>query len=39
MLALKRLNLSWNPSQLILTGEYELGFQDAFASRDTRLLI
>jgi hypothetical protein len=33
MLALKRLNLSWNPSQLILTGEYELGFQAAYIGR------
>jgi hypothetical protein len=39
MLALERLILSWDPSQLILIGEYELGFQDAFASGGTGLLI
>jgi hypothetical protein len=26
----ERLILSWDPSQLILTREYELGFQDSF---------
>jgi hypothetical protein len=39
MLALERLILSWDPSQLIQTEEYELGFQDASASGDTGLLI
>jgi hypothetical protein len=39
MLALERLILSWNPSQLILTREYEFGFQDAFSSGDIGLLI
>jgi hypothetical protein len=39
MLALERLILSWDPSQLILIGEYELEFKDAFASRGTGLLI
>jgi hypothetical protein len=28
----ERLILSWDPSLLISTEEYELGFQDAFAS-------
>jgi hypothetical protein len=31
MLAVEGLILSWDPSQLILTAEYELGFQNAFA--------
>jgi hypothetical protein len=39
MLALERLILSCDPSQLILTGEYELRFQDAFASGGIGLLI
>jgi hypothetical protein len=39
MLALERLILSWDLSKLILTGEYELRFQDAFASRGIGLLI
>jgi hypothetical protein len=39
MLDLERLILSWDPSQLILTREYELGFQDALALGDTWLFI
>jgi hypothetical protein len=39
MLDLERLILSWDPSLLILTGEYELGFQDASALGGIGLLI
>jgi hypothetical protein len=39
MLALERLIVSWDLSQLITTGEYELGFQDASSSLGIRLLI
>jgi hypothetical protein len=39
MLALERLILSWDPSLLILIGEYELEFQDASASGGIGLLI
>jgi hypothetical protein len=33
------LIFSWDPSQLILTREYKLGFQNAFASGGMGLLI
>jgi hypothetical protein len=35
----ERLILSWDPSLLIPTREYELGFHDAFASGGTWLFI